>query len=158
VYKSSNNINIWNNFFSTYNQPSTLKGYQIVLKRYLNLIYKEKVDPIEYTDKYFREDRDYEKDVLTYFRTRAKFAPVSFKREISVIRMFLDEGRVTLRKSFWKKIRRLKKGSRAISQDRIPSRMELKRILLHMPIHGKALFLLLVSSGMRLGEASRLLF
>ena len=44
------------------------------------------------------------------------------------------------------------KGSRALTLDRIPTTSELKKILTHMPIQGKALYLILESSGMRIGE------
>ncbi|MFB0544874.1 MAG: tyrosine-type recombinase/integrase, partial [Asgard group archaeon] len=40
--------------------------------------------------------------------------------------------------------------------DRVPSNAELKRILSHIPILGKALYLTLVSSGMRIGETLQL--
>ena len=40
--------------------------------------------------------------------------------------------------------------------DKVPSNAELRRILTYMPIQGKALFLMLESSGMRIGEALQL--
>jgi integrase len=40
--------------------------------------------------------------------------------------------------------------------DKVPSNVELRRIIMHMPVHGKALFLTLASSGMRIGEALKL--
>jgi integrase len=40
--------------------------------------------------------------------------------------------------------------------DKVPSNAELRRILSHMDVKGKSLFLVLASSGMRIGEALRL--
>jgi len=40
-----------------------------------------------------------------------------------------------------------------LTLDKVPSNVQLRKILMHMPVHGKALYLVLVSSGMRIGEA-----
>ena len=39
---------------------------------------------------------------------------------------------------------------------KVPSNMELRKLIMHMPVHGKALYLLLSSGGMRIGEALQL--
>jgi integrase len=75
---------------------------------------------------------------------------------ITAIRVFLVENNVELPSKFWRRISGRIKGSRPLTLDKIPSNAELKRIILHMPIHGKALFLTLASSGMRIGEALKL--
>ena len=48
------------------------------------------------------------------------------------------------------------KGTRARTQDSVPSTEELGKILMQMPLHGNALFLTLASSGMRIGECLQL--
>jgi integrase len=75
---------------------------------------------------------------------------------ITAIRVFLVENNVELPSKFWRRISGRIKGSRPLTLDKVPSNAELKRIILHMPIHGKALFLTLASSGMRIGEALKL--
>ena len=49
----------------------------------------------------------------------------------------------------------IKKRSTA-TQEEVFTRDDIKRILLHLPLHGKALILLLVGTGMRVGEAIQL--
>jgi integrase len=50
----------------------------------------------------------------------------------------------------------IKRGKRALTRDRPPTIEELKLMLSHADLKGKALFLTLVSSGMRIGEATKL--
>jgi hypothetical protein len=66
------------------------------------------------------------------------------------------ENGVELPGLFWRRLRGRKKGSRALTLDKVPSNAELRKVLNHMPIHGKALYLCLASSGMRIGEALKL--
>jgi len=40
-------------------------------------------------------------------------------------------------------------GSRAVSEEKVPDKEEIRKILMHLPVHGRALFLTLLSSGMR---------
>jgi len=103
-------------------------------------------------NKYFSEKRDYEKDIQTFLKSLNGSAPLTIKLKLSNIKTFLIENNVELPEKFWKKIRRRIKGSRALTLDRIPTSSELKKLLSHVPIHGKAIFLCLESSGMRIGE------
>ncbi len=48
------------------------------------------------------------------------------------------------------------KDSRALTLDKIPSNAELKMILSHLPLHGKALYLSIATSGMRISEAMQI--
>ena len=54
---------------------------------------------------------------------------------------------------FWKRLIGRVKGSRALTLDKVPSNVELRKIMTHLPVQGKALFLMLESSGMRIGES-----
>jgi integrase len=45
------------------------------------------------------------------------------------------------------------KGNRALTIDRVPENADVRKLISHRPIHGKAFTLLLVSSGTRRGEA-----
>jgi integrase len=72
------------------------------------------------------------------------------------IKTFFFENDKELPRLFWKRLVHRVRGSRSITMDKVPSNAELKQILHHMPAHGKALFLVLASSGMRIGECLRL--
>ena len=112
---------------------------------------REQLD--ELADKYYNEERNYVADVEAFLLNLNGQAPLTVKLKLSNIKTFLLENDVELTQKFWKKIRRRIKGSRALTLDRIPSNIEIRRLMTHMPIHGKALYLILESSGMRIGEA-----
>lgn len=75
---------------------------------------------------------------------------------LAAVRSFLIENDVELPQKFWRRLIGRARGSRALTHDKIPSNVELRRVLMHTPVQGKALFLLLASSGMRIGEALKL--
>lgn len=75
---------------------------------------------------------------------------------MAAVRTLLLENGVELPALFWRRLRGRRKGSRVLLIDKMPSNSELRRILTHMDVKGKALFLVLASSGMRIGEALKL--
>jgi len=106
--------------------------------------------------RYFSETRDFEKDVQDFLASLNGHAPKTVRMKIAAARTFLIENDVELSQKFWRRLRRKIKGSRALTLDKVPSNAELRKIVMHMPIHGKSLFLLLSSSGMRIGETLQL--
>ena len=107
----------------------------------------------ELAEKYFTEERDHERDVEVFQKYLNGQAPLTVKLKISNVKTFLMENDIELPQKFWRKIGRRIKGSRALTLDKVPSNEELRKVLSHMPIHGKAISLLLSSSGIRIGEA-----
>jgi len=111
---------------------------------------REQLDAL--AERYFREKRDYEEDTQKFMKSLNGAAPLTIKLKVSNLKTFLLENDIELPQKFWNKINRRIKGSRALTLDRIPTNTELKQLLLHMPIQGKAAYLCLESSGMRIGE------
>jgi len=146
------------NILSNYENKGTRKNLRNAITKYFESIYGAGFEPTslddlnETAEKYFSEKRDYEKDVQTFLKSLNGSAPLTVKLKISNIKTFLIENNVELPEKFWKKVRRRIKGSRARTLDRIPTNQEFKKLLLHMPIQGKACFFCLESSGMRIGE------
>ncbi len=140
--------------FSMYNNSGTKNNIKRAVTQFFKTVYpEEKFDSLEETNrKYFSEERDHEEDILKFLKSLNSLAPLTIKLRISNIKTFFIENDVELSQKFWKKIKRLIKGSRALTLDRIPTKAEFKKILMHMDIHGKALYLTLESSGMRIGE------
>jgi integrase len=142
------------NFLSNYPNYNTKRNMRNAITNYFEAMYGEmkrkQLDTL--AEKYFSEDRDYEKDVEAFLKHLNGAAPLTIKLKISNVKTFLLENDVELPQKFWRKINRRIKGSRALTLDRIPTSDEMKKLLLHMPIHGKATFLTLESSGMRIGE------
>lgn len=142
------------NFLENYNNKGTRKNLWNAVNKYFQCLYEEASPENlnEMAKKYFSEKRDHEQDIQKFVNSLNGMAPLTIKLKLSNIKGFLLENDVELQEKFWKKIRRRIKGSRALTLDRIPTSSELKQILLHNPIHGKAVFLCLESSGMRIGE------
>lgn len=112
----------------------------------------------ERAEGYFAEEipRNYKEDIQSFFITIKDKPPKSVRLLLSAVRTFLIENDIELPEKFWRRLRKKVKGSRALTVDKIPSNLELRKILMHMPIQGKALFSTLSSSGMRIGETLQL--
>ncbi len=140
--------------FDMYDNYETKKNVKTAVRQFLKSAYPETTieNLEEMNEKYFNENRNIEEDVRNFLKSLNGLAPLSIKLKLSITKTFLQENDIELPQKFWKRINRLIKGSRALTLDRIPTPKEFKKILMHMPIQGKALFLILESSGMRIGE------
>jgi len=136
-------------FLIYYPSKNTKKVYKCVLKKFFAAV---KCDP----DEYFRWKRDYEADLYDFALSIQQYAPKSFHSYVVIIKQFFLENNVEVNSRVFKRIRRLKPGTRALTRDRLPSNKELKRILSHSDLRMKSLILTLLSSGMRIGEATKL--
>jgi len=155
-------------FLDAYPSKSTRRNYRIALTDFFcNMFegmpprgYDSKVKRVQWLDvqagRYFSETRDFEKDVQDFLGSLNGCAPKTVRMKIAAVRTFLVENDVELSQKFWRRLRRKIKGSRALTLDKVPSNAELRKIVMHMPIQGKSLFLLLSSSGMRIGETLQL--
>jgi len=137
-------------FLEGYSSNNTKRMYQNSLNGYFKHI---GVD----SNTYFNQKRDYEEDIRGFHvAIKDKYAPKSVRLKISVVKSFLIENEVELSQRFWRSISRKTRGSRALTLDKVPTNAELKSILTHTSGKGTALFLMLASSGMRIGEASQI--
>jgi len=146
----------WESFFDLYTSKTTIRVYKWALKTFFKCIYGKSLSPEKASEKYFAEERDYESDVKKFFVEIKGKAPMTVDTMLKAVRVFLMENDVELKQKFWRRLRGRRKGSRALTLDKVPSNKQLRRILTHMPIHGKALYLALSSSGMRIGEALKI--
>ena len=142
------------NFLENYDNLGTRRNLKVAIHKYFQSLYEEanpeNLDAI--AEKYFSTERDYESDLQTFLKSLNGSAPLTIKLKLSNIKNFLLENNVEITQKIWRKINRRIKGSRALTLDRIPTNSEFKKLLLHMAIQGKALYLILESSGMRIGE------
>jgi len=144
-------------FLKTFNSKSTVRAYRWALSRFFESVYGHNETSLEeHAEKYLSEERDYEEDLEGFLANINGEPPKSVRLMISAVRTFLVENDIELSDKFWRRLRGRIKGSRALTIDKVPSNAELKQVIMHMPIHGKALYLCLVSSGMRIGEALKL--
>ena len=135
---------------------STADTYKSVLRKFFKTILKQHGSLENLAERYFAEERDYEEDVNRFFTAIKNSAPKTQQVYISVIKMFLLENGVELPQAFWRGLSNRIKGSKALIGEEVPSNDHLRKIMMHLPIQGKALFLTLASSGMRIGEALQL--
>jgi len=138
-------------FTSRYNSKSTRCNYRIILNTFFKLV---KSNP----ETYFKENRDYEKDIETFFQFRMKnnYAPKTINSDLGCLKIYFAHNRVDLPSIIWRDLRRRMGGSRARVQDKLPSQSDLKAILSHMNIRGRAFFLTMISSGMRINEVANI--
>jgi len=142
-------------FLLPYSSKGTVRLYRNHLKRYFSTFSVVK-SLEESAEEYFTQKRVYEDDVVTYFSSIKDWAPLSVGVSMSIVKTFLLENDIEFSSKFWRDLKRKKKGSRALTQDRVPSIEELRGIFSQLPLNGRALFLTLASSGMRIGETLQL--
>jgi len=140
-----------------YQSKSTIYSYRWGLTAFFKAVYGENEAKLEELgERYFNQKRDFERDVQDFFVTIKGRAPKSVRLMLTAVRSFLIENDIELPQKFWRRLRKRVKGSRALTLDKVPSNVELRRLLMHMPVQGKALFSVLASSGMRIGEGLQL--
>jgi len=124
---------------------STRKAYRTHLNKFFSTI---EADP----EQYFDNGRDYEQDVKTFWKAIIDEPPCTRNMRISCIRTFLTENDVDIKPKVWTNFRKRAKGNRPVTQDLVPTNIQLKKILTHGGVKERALFLIASSSGMRIDE------
>lgn len=148
-------------YLNEYSSPRTVKNIRWSLKRFFMTLYNfdkfpSNVELEELVKRYFNEERDYETDLKSFFQEIKSKPPKSIRVLISCVKTFLIENDVELSLKFWKRLNRRIRGSRSVLVDKVPSSKELRKILMLMPKQGQALFSLMSSSGLRIGETLHL--
>ena len=135
-------------FLEDIDKTSTRRIYRNHINSFFDTL---KLNP----DTYFDDGRDYSEDLLSFWKEIKHLAPITRAGRITCVRQFLEENDIQIQKKVWKKIKRQKK---AIPKtiDHVPTPTELKQILQHGGIKERALFLVMSSSGLRIGEVLNL--
>ncbi len=134
-------------FVERYESRSTQLSYKSALKKFLEYM---EVDSFK---TYFNGKRDYEEDIEKFHSKLNGHPPKTVRLYLNTVKSFFRRNKIKLEDDFWEDLNRRIRGSRARTVDRIPTIEELRAILTHTDAKGKALFLMLASSGMRIGEA-----
>ncbi len=137
--------------------PATKGSYTRGLKKFFAVIYP-KLPLEEAAEQYFDEGRgeeEYEEDVRQFFLSIRDMAPGSVRTYLAITKAFLEDNRVLLPGAWWRRLGRKKRGGK-VTMDRYPTDEELVRIFEHLPLHGRAIFHLLATSGIRIGTALQL--
>lgn len=140
------NTSLIDEYLMGFEKPSTRRIY----RGHLNSFFDElKTNP----DTYFTDNRDYDTDMLQFWRTTQKYAPCTRSGKITCIKQFFEENEIAIKRKTWNIIKRQKKKVRPRTIDHVPTNKELRSILQHGGIKERALFLVMASSGIRIGEA-----
>ena len=150
-------------FLSQYNNQGTLNLYRSTLRDYFKLFYpelqklrKKKLDK-ELADislQYINQEKDFRKDLMHYRKHINNLAPKTITTKLTVLIRYFESNQITFNKNF---IRNLKgRASEAISKEHVPDKTEIARIMEYMDIQAKTMTIVLVSSGMRIGETLRI--
>ena len=166
-------------FLRQYESQSTKRSYQTGLRLFFESVYPELKNELEkkrkeleealgktikfvppeiileyldiYSSRYLTEDRDHREDIFNFKDSLKDKAPGSRTLRISSVRAFLDDNGINFPRRFFKNLNG--KVNEPITWEKVPSNEELKRIIEYLPMQGKALALVLSSSGMRVGES-----
>ena len=152
------------NFLSSFPSKKTRNNYKSNLKRFFDFL---QVDPDEYIKDDIRflknSDRihaldDYEADVRRFWSQLIEndVPPKTVNSAIAIVRVFLKHHHIEIEDRFWKELRRRGNGNQAVSEETPITTDILQQILIHGATKERALFMMLASSGMRVGEALKL--
>lgn len=92
------------------------------------------------------EKRDYQEDILNFKDSLHDKAPSTKGSRLNTVKVFLDDNGIKFPKRFFRNVN--SKNVDSITWEKVPSNNELKRIIEYLPLQGKALTLVLSSSGM----------
>lgn len=151
-------------WLSTYAKKSTRIVFQVGVKHFLRSVFNVEVangDLEAYAARYVEEcrgGRDWFKDLLKYAADLHSRPPKSARAFLAGAKSWLE---YTLDVELTRKqarmiLGRLPKGNKARTEEAELSRETLRRILSHSDVKGRALFLFLAASGIRIGEALQL--
>jgi len=146
-------MNAIKEFTNQYDEPGTKKSYRLRLNKFFEVMN-------ENPKTYINKNRDYEKDIKTYWKHLKETSKSRCTRnsQINTLKQFLSYYDVEPSNKVWKGLRKSKKdkGNRPITLDRSPTRKELRRIILEGRPMARAMFLLASSTGARISEILQL--
>jgi integrase len=151
-------------YTKNYNNKGTAQGYFSAVYHFVDFIYgkqrelyrvddKERVKYEKLIDKYFKENRDYAEDMANFAVSLHGRPPLTARNTFTRVKEFFNYYDKELASKDFKFIRtKLPKGNaRTVEKDMDIE--TIRTILQHLDVKGRALVLVLASSGMRINEA-----
>ena len=136
-----------------FKKETTQSTYRFALKKF-----KEELG-IEDLGEYVKSKPDVVADVRKFLAGLDGKPSKTVSTYVGAVKVFLQDQGVKIPDEDWRKLRRrghMPKRVRAETQDRKPSKSQLKRILNYLNIKARSLVLFLASSGARIGETLQL--
>ena len=119
----------------------------------------KKVLGIEYLSDYLKGNPNVILDLRTFLIHLDNKPSKTINTYVGAVKVFLRDHDAEASEKDWRKLKKrgfMPKRVKAETQDKKPSKLELKRILNHLNIKGRSLVLFLTSSGARIGETLQL--
>jgi len=159
-------------FLNQYNNSGTRHSYSSGVNAFLSYIYnytrksegqrisEEDKKQLELlADRYVFEGRDYEKDLIDFSNYCAqKYAPTSGRHYVAVVKEFLSYNDIELTRKQEKNVRNKTPEGGTITEEADLTKEMVRQLLNACDIRLKALILVLISSGVRIGEALNIHF
>jgi len=155
------------NFLSLYSSSNTRGVYRSGIYAFFDAMYEHKrtgriptaEDIAWYEDtaaRFFSDSRDFQNDLMKFAASLSNRPPWTAKSYVNSVKEFMTEQGIEFSQREIKRVRtKLPKGG-ARTVEKILDHEVLRKVLHHMDIHGKAVILVLASSGMRIDECLRL--
>jgi len=136
-------------------RPSTKRMYATALRCYLSALGCQ--DAGVYLEELRAGKRSAQQDLTAYFSGPGQsLAPKTRQGRISVLRQFYQYHEVPAPPQLWKRLRGRGRGTRPLTMDQPPTPAELRMILTHARLPYRAIYLVLATSGLRVGELQQL--
>jgi len=156
-------------FLELYNKERTVYTYQSGVRAFLDCVYdrprvkargfkgRQKHEEYEaLARQYLSEDRDIGRDLLLFAAMFKDKPPYTARIYMTAVREFLDYHGIELSKRELKNVRRKMPKGKSRTTEKIIDTEILQSLFHQMDTKGRAFFLLLTSSGTRIGEALQL--
>ena len=145
---------------------STKKGYKVELTRFVKAVYGDDIIPFrkgidkvgEVIQRYLSEERNFLEDFNRYllWMNKHHYSPRSIVSGAFITRKFFSRHNHTMSDREWEDLATLLPANVPITQDDILTKEQLRVMMNHLYISGRALTLFLVSTGARIGECVQL--
>ncbi|RLI80797.1 hypothetical protein DRP04_07550 [Archaeoglobales archaeon] len=143
-------------FLELYGKENTKAVYRAGLKRFFKGIYGEDEDVDKLAERYLSDGRNHFQDLLKFAASLSDRPPITARSYFSGVKEWLAMNDITFTERQLKMARnKLPKGNARTVEDEIDP-AKLRKILQHLDVKGRALVLVLASSGMRIGEALKI--
>ena len=145
-------------FLDLYSSKNTVFAYRSAIKKFLIHVYGADFSTSEletYAAKYIDEHRSAEtmrKDIEHFFVSIKSSPPKTIMTTLPPINKFLYKNGALADQYFWRDLYDKVKSKEALTRVEIPTKDELRNILMHLDMRGKTMTLILSSSGLRIGE------
>jgi integrase len=160
--EENNTTYTFNQWQASFSNKGSRRAYFDGVRSFLSCIYQNKESTEELAERYIQETkagkRNYVKDLVAFIGTWGDRPPLTLHLYLSGTKSFLLYCRdIDIPTKTQRMLRqRMPKGRRARTVEDELTRDKLRKILLHCDVRLKALILVLLSSGIRIGEALRL--